>query len=163
MSQVLIYNLGGQEILGAVSFRHAITMISRNVAKVHTAVDGEKFGPFQRPKAVELLRFVHAKWVYARTGTVPFSRSGLKVRDRETCGYCDGFADTVDHIIPRSWGGQNSWENTIMACQPCNGSKANRTPEEAGMPLLRQPYNPTFKDIFEPRIMTSHLQSKESH
>ncbi|MCU1645385.1 MAG: hypothetical protein JWN03_5660 [Nocardia sp.] len=63
-------------------------------------------------------------------------------RDRYKCGYCAGWARTVDHIRPRSRGGPNTWANLVAACGPCNSSKADRTPEEAGMRLLWEPKAP---------------------
>lgn len=150
MTQVLIYNLGGQEILGRVSVRHAITMLSRKVARVHTAVEGKKFGPFDLPAAVELVRYIYARWVYQRTGTVPYSKSNLRQRDRDTCAYCGGYGDTVDHVMPRCQGGRTEWTNVVVACSSCNSKKAGRTPRQAGMVLRKPAFAPTLKDIFHP-------------
>lgn len=72
-----------------------------------------------------------------------FSKRGVLQRDKYKCGYCLGPATTHDHIVPRSKGGPDSWENAISACTKCNGKKADRTPEEAGMPLLFKPTIPT--------------------
>jgi 5-methylcytosine-specific restriction endonuclease McrA len=64
-------------------------------------------------------------------------------RDRYRCAYCGrGGASTVDHVQPRSRGGGDSYGNLIAACAPCNQRKADRTPEEAGMPLLWTPRAP---------------------
>ncbi len=52
----------------------------------------------------------------------------------------------MDHVVPRSQGGADSWLNTVASCAEDNHRKANRTPEEAGMPLLRQPFEPTPAD-----------------
>jgi 5-methylcytosine-specific restriction endonuclease McrA len=52
----------------------------------------------------------------------------------------------VDHVVPRAQGGQDTWLNTVAACAEDNHRKANRTPEEAGMALLRQPFEPTPAD-----------------
>lgn len=148
MSDVVIYNLGGTQILGTVSLRHAIKMLHREVAQVLEAVDGEMFGPYPKPRAVELLRYVHTRWVYEQTGKVPFSKAGLMRRDRHKCGYCGRRADTVDHVVPRCQGGATTWENTVAACGPCNSDKAGRTPEQAGMVLRVRPYIPTLTDLY---------------
>lgn len=147
MGQVIIYNLGGREVIGAVSERQAINMLVRNVARVHTPIDGETFGPFERPRAVELVRYIFAKWVYSRTGRTPYSKAALKRRDANTCGYCGKFGDTVDHVVPRCQGGANTWLNVVIACLGCNGRKAGRTPQQAGMKLLRTPYVPAFAEV----------------
>lgn len=79
-----------------------------------------------------------------------FSRTGVIKRDNSTCAYCGktagkGVKMTWDHIFPRSRGGDDSWMNAITACTRCNSKKANRTPEEADMPLMFQPSVPKKK------------------
>ena len=69
--------------------------------------------------------------------TVSFQR--IRERDFYTCAYCGKHGDTVDHIIPRSKGGKNTWDNLITCCGACNRRKADRTPIEAGMKLLYEP------------------------
>lgn len=66
-------------------------------------------------------------------------------RDGHSCQYC-GSRDnlTLDHVQPRSRGGKLSWTNLVTACRRCNSLKGDRTPEEANMPLLNQPYRPSF-------------------
>jgi len=81
-----------------------------------------------------------------------FSKSKLLRRDRFTCAYCaQVFAERdlqCEHIFPASRGGAWSWMNLVTACAQCNGRKADRTPEEAGMPLVYLPYVPTrFEDF----------------
>lgn len=71
-----------------------------------------------------------------------------------TCAYCGRKTSelTLDHVLPRSRGGQSTWENLVSACQPCNHRKSDRTPEEAGMKLLRKPARPSqgvWLDILE--------------
>jgi 5-methylcytosine-specific restriction endonuclease McrA len=60
------------------------------------------------------------------------------------CGYCGKDATTIDHILPRSRGGRNTWKNTVAACTVCNQRKGDRTPAEAGMVLRLQPSVPTW-------------------
>jgi 5-methylcytosine-specific restriction endonuclease McrA len=71
------------------------------------------------------------------------SRKNILIRDRYTCQYChqtlSGAELTLDHVIPRSRTGETTWENLVACCHPCNNRKGNRTPEEAGMRLLRVP------------------------
>jgi 5-methylcytosine-specific restriction endonuclease McrA len=65
------------------------------------------------------------------------SRRGVFARDDYRCQYCGDHADSIDHVVPRSRGGRHEWENVAAACRPCNLSKRDRTPDEAGMRLLR--------------------------
>ncbi|MFC2082122.1 HNH endonuclease [Bacteroidota bacterium] len=72
------------------------------------------------------------------------TRKNILKRDRHRCAYC-GRGDlplTLDHIIPKSRGGEDNWENLVSACLPCNNKKGDRTPEEAGMLLKIKPYAP---------------------
>ena len=73
-------------------------------------------------------------------------------RDRMTCAYCGGHFDerrlTREHIVPTSLGGSDGWLNVVAACRGCNGRKADRTPEQAGMPLLFAPYAPSVFEGF---------------
>ena len=65
------------------------------------------------------------------------------LRDRFTCQYCGEREElTFDHVIPRSKGGQTTWENVVAACSPCNLRKRDRLPHEAGMPLQKTPRAP---------------------
>lgn len=149
-NRIPIYNLGSAEMLGVVPLRHAVLMLHRHVATVRDIREGPQIGPYPRPASVELVKEV-AYAVYARTGTVPYSRDALKVRDRGICGYCGNPGDTMDHIVPKCRGRRADWLNATIACRACNEKKADRTPEEAGMPLLRVPYEPTYLDIYAPR------------
>jgi len=74
------------------------------------------------------------------------SRKNILRRDKHVCAYC-GRGDlplTIDHIIPKSNGGEDTWDNLITACLPCNNKKGNRTPAEADMPLRFKPYKPNY-------------------
>jgi 5-methylcytosine-specific restriction endonuclease McrA len=73
---------------------------------------------------------------------VALSRRAVFARDDHLCQYCGGTADSIDHIVPRSRGGGHSWDNVAAACRPCNLSKRDRTPAEAGMPLARPAITP---------------------
>jgi 5-methylcytosine-specific restriction endonuclease McrA len=71
------------------------------------------------------------------------SRKGILLRDGSTCQYCRSTLPpkdlTLDHVIPRSRAGESTWENLVACCFPCNNRKGNRTPQEAGMVLAKQP------------------------
>ncbi len=92
---------------------------------------------------------------YAKKG-VKFSRFNVFARDGFRCMYC-GESKTVnslnfDHVIPRQKGGVTDWDNIVTSCYPCNFRKRNRTPEQAGMKLIRKPVKPKFLPLTGPRI-----------
>jgi 5-methylcytosine-specific restriction endonuclease McrA len=128
--------------LHRVSLKHAIRMLLRRVAEVHEAEPDRLIGVYPVPRVVRLLRYVVTKWRYS--GGPAWSRSGVVRRDEGRCAYCGGHATTVDHILPRSRGGRNTWKNTVAACGPCNQRKGDRTPAEARMPLRTTPQAPSW-------------------
>ncbi len=94
--------------------------------------------------------------------TVPYkrimiSRKNILRRDRFRCQYCTS-RDllTIDHVLPKSRGGRDTWENLVAACTPCNNRKGNRTPDEAGMTLSRKPYRPSHVMFIRDYIGTLH-------
>ncbi|WP_418277658.1 HNH endonuclease [Isoptericola jiangsuensis] len=140
MADVLVLN-AGYEPLHRVSMKHAITMLVREVAVVEEFVEGASFGPYPLPRVLRLVRYVTMRWVYRGGGRPAVTKDGVKRRDG-ACAYCGGPAQTVDHVVPRSRGGDSSWLNLVAACEPCNHRKADRTPLEAGMPLRVAPHVP---------------------
>jgi 5-methylcytosine-specific restriction endonuclease McrA len=93
------------------------------------------------PAVVRLLRFIRRK-----RPQVSFSRKNLFARDASSCQYCGQKHDpsdlTYDHVVPRSLGGKTDWTNIVTCCIACNRCKGGRTPEQAGMRLMRHPRRP---------------------
>lgn len=146
MSQGVVVINADYRPLHSVSLQHAIRMLCREVAVIEEAVEGRNIGPFPVPKVLRLLKYVYVK--FRPNGSTPrYSRTGVLRRDNEICAYCRGHANTIDHILPKSKGGLSTWTNSVAACRKCNEKKANRTPEEAGMRLLFDPYVPTFGQL----------------
>lgn len=89
----------------------------------------------------------HAK---ASRDVPPLTNKMLFRRDGHVCLYCGRSFKSVeltrDHIIPQSRGGLSTWQNLVACCKPCNNAKRDRTPEEAGMPLLAIPFIPSFHE-----------------
>jgi len=100
-------------------------------------------GKIQHPSILKLKRHVNLN-----SFKVQFSRGSLIKRDKSTCQYCfkklKQIEITIDHVTPRSQGGKTSFLNCVISCHPCNNKKANRTPEEAKMPLIKMPSHPSF-------------------
>jgi 5-methylcytosine-specific restriction endonuclease McrA len=82
-----------------------------------------------------------------------FSKRNLYIRDQARCQYCGkepGWSRlTVDHIVPRSRGGDTSWENCVVACKACNNTKGDRTPKEAGLTLDTAPRRPLWRSFLQ--------------
>jgi 5-methylcytosine-specific restriction endonuclease McrA len=133
-------------VLHTVSLNHAIRMMVRGVAELHESTD-EFIGTFIRPISVRLTKYVVTKWRYQRQPK--WSKNGVLRRDNFRCAFCNDKAATIDHIMPRSQGGKNTWKNTIAACSPCNNRKADRTPEQAKMPLLFKARIPEWDDLYK--------------
>ena len=84
---------------------------------------------------------------------VKFTRHNIFERDKNTCQYCGEVFErkdlNLDHVIPRDRGGPTTWENIVCSCIECNTRKANRTPQEAGMHLVRKPKRPKWRPFVQ--------------
>jgi 5-methylcytosine-specific restriction endonuclease McrA len=146
MSQVLVLN-ATYEPMNVVSVRRAVILLVKEKAEIVEAAEAylrsERMA-LPVPLVIRLVYYVRIP----RSFSVPLSRRTVLARDHYTCQYCGaqpGKAGlTVDHVLPRSLGGETAWENVVTACATCNRRKANRTPEDAGMPLRRQPGRPRY-------------------
>lgn len=143
MTTVIVLN-ASYERLHQVSFKHAVRMLFREVAVVEEAEKDRMIGPHPWPKVVRLVRYVVTSWMHR---PAVYGRTSVLRRDHYRCGYCGRSGHTLDHVLPLSRGGTSTWLNTVTACGPCNGRKANRTPPEAGMVLLFEPWVPTRAQI----------------
>ncbi|MBM3838034.1 MAG: HNH endonuclease [Verrucomicrobia bacterium] len=94
---------------------------------------------------------------------VKFTRFNVFERDENTCQYCGGVFDrkdlNLDHVIPKHRGGPTSWENIVCSCVPCNTKKANRTPQEAGMHLIRKPKRPKWRPFIQVNLGLNYHDS----
>ncbi len=94
---------------------------------------------FPWPSVIRLKRYISVPYQ-----NIILTRRNILKRDGHKCAYC-GRGDlpfTIDHIVPKSKGGEDTWENLVTACLPCNNKKGNRIPEEASMKLRIKPYKP---------------------
>jgi 5-methylcytosine-specific restriction endonuclease McrA len=94
---------------------------------------------------------------------VKFTRHNIFERDRNTCQYCGQVFErkdlNLDHVIPRDRGGPTSWENIVCSCIRCNTQKANRTPQEAQLHLVRKPKRPKWRPFVQVNLGLPHHDS----
>jgi 5-methylcytosine-specific restriction endonuclease McrA len=97
---------------------------------------------FPLPAVIRLAVFIRKPFL----DRVAFNKKNILRRDGYTCQYCHRRGDrlTVDHVVPRSRGGETVWTNVVAACLRCNLRKGNRLLEDAGMRLVREPIHPRF-------------------
>ncbi|MGB8941755.1 HNH endonuclease [Streptomyces sp. NBC_01283] len=145
MRDTLVLN-ASFEPLSTVTLNRAVVLVLNDKAVVEQAHPGLRVRAaaveIPVPRVIRLCRYVRVPF----RRQAPWSRRGVLVRDQHRCAYCGRRATTVDHVVPRAQGGRDSWLNTVASCAMDNHRKADRTPEEAGMPLLRQPFEPTPAD-----------------
>jgi 5-methylcytosine-specific restriction endonuclease McrA len=133
MAHALVLN-ATYEPLSVVSARRAVVLlVNRKADLVHAGdeVWSSERDEFQVPTVIRLRTFVRVPF----RRRIPLNRKAVFARDRHRCQYCGRSAENLDHVMPRSRGGDHTWENIVAACRPCNTRKGNRTPDEAGMPL----------------------------
>jgi 5-methylcytosine-specific restriction endonuclease McrA len=145
---VQVYN-ADYRVLSRIPWQEAVRLILRGavyVIDVHSPAVHVRSPSLviELPVSVALREYVHIP--YRAAGRV--TRDGVLRRDQRICAYCGGYADTVDHVLPRCRGGGDSWFNLVAACQSCNGVKGDRTPQEAGMTMIREPFEPRERDKF---------------
>lgn len=158
MSSTLVLDMGYMPHR-IVSWQRAICMILQDKAEVVEEYDEEIYRgstmTLKMPAVVRLLQMVKRK------KHVRFSRMNVLTRDNWTCQYCGRKRSTkdlnYDHVVPRSQGGTTVWENIVTSCYPCNDKKKNRTPEQAGMKLRKQPVKPSSLPV-----VAFHLEASDS-
>jgi 5-methylcytosine-specific restriction endonuclease McrA len=139
--RTLVLN-AGYEPLAVISFRRALILVMNQKA---TVVNADPTDPvfaahasFDRPSVIILTRYVRIP----HSRLVPVSRRGVLRRDANRCAYCDRHATTIDHVQPKSRGGEDSWENLVACCLACNNTKGDKTPREMGWHLRFLPKAP---------------------
>ncbi|MHC4212228.1 MAG: HNH endonuclease [Planctomycetota bacterium] len=96
-------------------------------------------------------------------GQVKFNRRNIFARDKNSCQYCGQRYATselsLDHVVPRSMGGQAAWENIVCSCTKCNSKKGGRTPLQAGMKLIKKPTRPRHNPLVHVHLGHQRYQS----
>ena len=141
-NHVLVLNQN-YEPLSVCSARRAIVLLFRGKAQVVEERDLRictVSQSFPLPSIVRLELYVHVP-----RKNIVLSKRNIMKRDGSRCQYCGSTRGpmTVDHIVPRTLGGCDTWENMVCACAGCNNRKGRRPPEEAGLRLIRKPQKPS--------------------
>lgn len=141
-SRVLVLN-ASYEPVHICNVRRAVIMIFKGLAVMEEPalfVLRSVRSTFPAPSVIRLVHFVH----------IPFrkklaSKNNILIRDRYVCQYCGkplkSHEITLDHIVPKSRGGESNWENLATCCPRCNVKKGSKLPEEAGLKLIKDPRN----------------------
>ena len=154
---VLVLN-ASYEPLNVCSVRRAHVLVFKGKAQVLEQLDRPLCSAshtFPWPHVIRLITYVRVP----RSASRKISRRALFARDEWQCVYCgqSGVRLTLDHVVPRSRGGDSVWENVVTSCAPCNMRKGNRLVDEAKMVLRRTPRPPSpalFIRLASPRIPT---------
>jgi hypothetical protein len=148
--RITLLNASYEVLNSNLSMQKAARLLSLGKAIVEEAdASGRFLRDWAWPRVLRLT--YHVKVAYNRIyGPPRVSKRGVLVRDKHICAFdnCKNYAATIDHVLPRSRGGKNNWENLVAACTHCNHKKRNRTPEEAGMVLKWKGYVPTKAQLY---------------
>lgn len=139
-ARVLVLNASFEPI-NVCSLRRALVLILKGVARTeetnHQTIHSPSIA-MRAPSVIRLTEYIH----------IPFERKSLSrknilLRDHNTCQYCGHVYPphdlTLDHVVPRSRGGDSTWDNLVTCCKRCNNHKGDRTPEEARLHLKKKP------------------------
>lgn len=171
-----------------ISVRRAFCLLCKDLAEVVSLEDGQfatyNFATWRELSEYRALNFRHEDDDWVRTvsseiqvprvirlldydrlpkQTVKFNRRNIFARDNNQCQYCGKKFPTselsLDHVLPRSQGGQSTWENIVCACVACNVRKGGRTPKEAHMALIRRPEKPRRSPLLNLKLTHRKYQS----
>jgi hypothetical protein len=140
--KILVLNADFQPI-NMTSFKKGYKLVYKGKAEVVVSDEKDEaffFATYSiKPKVIRLLQYI-----YLPHRRLNLSKQNIFKRDKHACVYCESRENlTLDHVLPRSRGGKNTWENLVTCCSKCNSKKDNKTPEEAGM----KPFVPTFSNL----------------
>lgn len=140
VSRALVLN-ASYEPLCVVPVRRAVVLVLSEKADILHDTGAEMRSErlaVPIPSVIRLRYFVRVP--FRRRASL--NRRAVFARDGSRCQYCNAAAESIDHVLPRSRGGQHVWENVVAACRPCNARKRDRLLGESGMVLRRRPTAP---------------------
>lgn len=134
---VLVLNTS-YEPIHICAARRALVLVVKDAAHIQEDTGQEVYAGIMFPTVIRLKTYRKVPH-----NVQILNRKNILARDKNTCQYCmevlPAWDLTLDHVIPKSRRGLATWENLVAACKSCNHRKADRTPEEANMPLARRP------------------------
>lgn len=129
--------------LNVTTYRRGFILVDKGKAEIIKSDENpiiSGFKTYVRPVIIRLLNYIKF-----HTRTLRANRNRIYKRDGYECVYCGSKKDlTLDHVVPKSKGGQNTWMNLVTCCFKCNLKKGDRTPEEAKLKMRHQPFAPTL-------------------
>ncbi len=129
------------EPINVTAVRRAMVLLLKGVAQAEELNHAEVHSATKALRVPSVIRLLAYRHIPQQTRAL--SRKNILLRDHNTCQFCGGAFPaselTLDHVVPRSRGGRSSWENLVACCYQCNNNKGDRTPEEAGLELVRRP------------------------
>lgn len=150
MQRTLVLN-AGYEPLHLVSWQRAIVLLFTSKAEIVSEYSGAVrtiSSTYALPSVIRLKSYVR---IVRKFGWTNCTRKNVLVRDRYTCQYCGTYQKpatiTIDHVIPKSKGGLDNWDNLVAACKKCNHKKGNKVLKDSGLKLLRKPRRPVWSDL----------------
>jgi CRISPR/Cas system Type II protein with McrA/HNH and RuvC-like nuclease domain len=142
MTGVLVLNYDYTP-LNITTMRRGFVLVDKGKAEIIKSDDNPIVGGYKtyiRPVIIRLLHYIKHKVRHIRPNRVRIYK-----RDNNECVYCGSSKQlTLDHVIPKSRGGGNDWNNLVTCCFSCNLRKGNRTPDEAKMVMRTKPHTPTI-------------------
>ena len=153
MTQCILLN-ADYTFLNMVHWKRAMCLMAKDKVQVlrqsnRVIRSGEGLA-IKVPAVMKLIKLIRTLYV----NRVPFSKKNVIVRDGFKCAYCGNDKErlTIDHIIPKSRGGQTDFENCVSCCKPCNNKKGNKTPSEARMYLKVKAFQPTISEFLRMKV-----------
>jgi len=129
------------EPINVTAVRRALVLLLKGVAQAEELNHAEIHSASNAVRVPSVIRLLAYRHIPQQTRAL--SRKNILLRDRNICQFCGKIFPasdlTLDHVVPRSRGGRSSWENLVACCYQCNNHKGDRTPEEAGLQLVRRP------------------------
>ena len=141
-NKVLLLN-NSYEPISIITAKKAIIMYfldKVDVVKKSKIVINSLYLKFNIPEVIKLKNYI-----YIKHSKIPLTRKNILKRDNNTCQYCGKNKSeiTIDHILPKDKGGNDSWNNVVVACKRCNMIKGNYLLKDIDMQLIRKPFEPT--------------------
>lgn len=150
MSKKTLLLNSSYEVLSFIPERKAFKLLFKDKVDIISTWDDNISwiaGRIKHPSIIKLKNHIKREFI-----TTNFSRKSLIKRDKSTCQYCSKKLSpaqiTIDHVVPRAHGGKTSFNNCVVCCRVCNSKKADKTPDQANMILIKKPTAPNYNSHY---------------